>query len=353
MACISPWNLPLLLLTWKIAPALAAGNTVVAKPSEVTPMTAMLLGEIIQEAGLPPGVINIVHGTGVEAGAPLVTHPQIKAVSFTGSTATGRMIAEAAAKSFKKISLEMGGKNPNIIFDDADLERTWAATLRSSFSNQGQICLCGSRIFVHRAIYEEFRTGFLSRIKQLKVGDPLDQTTDIGALVSKPHFEKVMSYVDIAKKEGGRVLCGGEKLNLGGKLTNGYFMAPTLIEGLPSESIVNQEEIFGPVATLIPFSTEDEVICMANSTRYGLAASLWTQDVSRAKRVARQLEAGVVWINCWNERDLRTPFGGVKESGLGREGGDYALKFFSEVKNICLMSGGRSGGTAESQEKNK
>ncbi len=352
-ACISPWNLPLLLLTWKIAPALAAGNTVVAKPSEVTPMTAMLLGEILQEAGLPPGVINIVHGAGARVGAPLVTHPQIKAVSFTGSTATGRVIAEATAKSFKKISLEMGGKNPNIIFDDSDLERAWATTLRSSFSNQGQICLCGSRIFVHRAIYEEFRAGFLSRIKKLKVGDPLDETTDIGALVSKPHFEKVMSYIDIAKKEGGQILCGGVKLNLGGTLKNGYFMEPTLIEGLPSESIVNQEEIFGPVATLIPFSTEDEVIRMANSTRYGLAASLWTRDVSRAQRVSRRLEAGVVWINCWNERDLRTPFGGVKDLGLGREGGDYALKFFSELKNICLMSGESSSGTAESYGKNK
>lgn len=339
VGCISPWNLPLYLLTWKLAPALAAGNTVIAKPSEVTPMTASLLCEVFQEVGLPPGVVNIVHGNGQGVGGPLVTHSQVKAISFTGSTATGRVIADAAAKSFKKVSLEMGGKNPNIIFADADLEKAIETSVRSTFSNQGQICLCGSRIFVQKEIYEKFRDAFVAKVKALKVGDPLEESTQVGALVSKPHFEKVLSFVDIAKKEGGKVLCGGEALKMPGDLQNGYYLAPTLIEGLPSESIVNQEEIFGPVATLIPFSTEEEVLLMANSTKYGLAASVWTQDISKAQRVAKKIESGIVWVNCWMVRDLRTPFGGVKESGVGREGGEYALKFFSEVKNICIMQG--------------
>ena len=336
VACISPWNLPLYLLSWKIAPALAAGNTVVAKPSEVTPMTAFLLCELFKEAGFPPGVLNMVQGRGPEVGEPLVNHPLVKAISFTGSTLTGRRIAESTASQFKKVSLEMGGKNANIIFADADFENAMATTLRSSFSNQGQICLCGSRIFIEKSIYEKFRDELVSRTKKLKCGDPKESATDQGALVSSTHLEKVKACLQTAQKEGGKILCGGKVPNLDGDLKNGYFLEPTLIEGISHLGVTNQEEIFGPVATLIPFSTEDEVIEMANSTRYGLSASVWTSDVKRAHRVARKLESGLVWVNTWMFRDLRTPFGGVKESGVGREGGTDALKFFTESKNICI-----------------
>lgn len=336
VGCISPWNLPLYLLTWKIAPALAAGNTVVAKPSEITPMTAYLLSKLVSDAGLPPGVLNIVHGTGPRVGDALVHHPSIRAISFTGSTATGRLISQAAAQSFKRVSLEMGGKNPNIIFADADFDKCLETTVRSTFSNQGQICLCGSRIFIERPIYNKFRDALVAKAKSLRVGDPLDSATEMGALVSKPHFDKVYSFIELAKKEGGKILCGGERLSLPGDLQSGYFLSPTLIEGLPSGSPVNQEEIFGPVGTLIPFDSEEEVLAMANSTKYGLASSVWTRDPQKAQRVAHQLESGIVWVNCWMVRDLRTPFGGVKESGVGREGGQYALRFFSEVKNICV-----------------
>ncbi len=336
VACISPWNLPLYLLSWKIAPALAAGNTVVAKPSEVTPMTAYLLCKLAQEAGFPAGVLNMVHGRGPEVGEPLVNQPQIKAISFTGSTMTGRRIAESTSAKFKKLSLEMGGKNANIIFADADFEKAVATTVRSSFSNQGQICLCGSRIFVEKSIYEKFRNELIAQTQKLRCGDPKDATTDQGALVSKTHWEKVISSLETAKKEGGRILCGGKPPPLSGELKNGYFMEPTLIEGIGHMGVTNQEEIFGPVSTLIPFSNEEEVIEMANSTRYGLSASVWTSDVKRAHRVARKLESGLVWVNTWMFRDLRTPFGGVKESGVGREGGAEALKFFTETKNICI-----------------
>lgn len=331
VACISPWNLPLYLLTWKLAPALAAGNAVVAKPSEVTPMTAYLLSKIAIEAGLPAGVLNIVHGTGPRVGEPLVKHPLVKAVSFTGSTLTGRKIAEQTAASFKKISLEMGGKNANIVFADCDFEQALATTVRSSFSNQGQICLCGSRIFIEQSIYPRFRDELVKRAKALKQGDPLKTETEQGALVSKAHFDKVKACIEQARKDGGRVLCGG-----GSPAGDGYFLEPTLIEGLDHLCAANQEEIFGPVATLMPFQSEDDVIGMANATRYGLSASVWTGDVKRAHRVARKLEAGLVWVNTWMFRDLRTPFGGVKESGVGREGGMDALKFFSETKNICI-----------------
>ncbi len=336
VACISPWNLPLYLLSWKIAPALAAGNTVVAKPSEVTPMTAFLLCELFKEAGFPPGVLNMVQGRGSEVGEPLVNHPAVKAISFTGSTLTGRRIAESTASQFKKVSLEMGGKNANIIFADADFENALATTLRSSFSNQGQICLCGSRIFIEKSIYEKFRDELVVRTKKLRCGDPKDANTDQGALVSSTHWEKVKACLQTAQKEGGKILCGGKAPSLEGDLKNGYFLEPTLIEGISHLGITNQEEIFGPVATLIPFSTEEEVIEMANSTRYGLSASVWTSDVKRAHRVARKLESGLVWVNTWMFRDLRTPFGGVKESGVGREGGTDALKFFTESKNICI-----------------
>jgi aminomuconate-semialdehyde/2-hydroxymuconate-6-semialdehyde dehydrogenase len=336
VVCISPWNLPLYLLSWKIAPALAAGNTVVAKPSELTPMTAYLLGEIAIAAGLPKGVLNIVHGRGPTAGSPLVNHPAVKAVSFTGSTATGRNIAQSTAGSFKKISLEMGGKNANVIFADCDFEKAVETTVRSSFLNQGQICLCGSRIFVERGLYEKFKAALVEKTRALKQGDPLAATTQQGAVVSADHQAKVLSFIEHAKELGGTILCGGQKAELGGSLARGYFIEPTLIEGLSFECRVNQEEIFGPVATLTPFDGEDEVLRMVNSTKYGLSASLWTRDLPRAHRVAQKIESGIVWVNTWMMRDLRTPFGGVKESGVGREGGRHALEFMSDVKNICI-----------------
>lgn len=336
VACISPWNLPLYLFTWKVAPALAAGNTVVAKPSEVTPMTAYLFSKIAQKAGLPPGVLNVVHGTGPRVGGPLTTHPEIKAISFTGSTQTGRTIAESTARQFKKLSLEMGGKNANIIFADADFEKALETTVRSTFSNQGQICLCGSRILIEKSIYNKFRDRLVERAKNLKMGDPLDPKTEQGALVSKAHWQKVMACIETAKKEGGKILCGGGPGKMSGHLAQGFYIEPTLIEGLDAFCSTNQEEIFGPVATLMPFENENEAIEMANSTRYGLSASVWTSDVKKAHRVAAKLDSGLVWVNTWMFRDLRTPFGGMKESGIGREGGMEALKFFSETKNICV-----------------
>ncbi|MBD8900133.1 aldehyde dehydrogenase [Rhodanobacter sp. DHG33] len=337
VGCISPWNLPLYLFTWKIAPALAAGNTVVAKPSEITPCTAALLGELAIEAGFPPGVLNIVHGRGPAVGQAIVEHPRIKAVSFTGSTATGTHIAAAAATRFKKVSLEMGGKNPAIVFADAELsDANLDTVVRSGFANQGEICLCGSRLLVQRSIYENFRERYLARVRALRVGDPNDAASDLGALVSKPHFDKVMACMTLARSEGGRVLCGGETVTVPGRCEQGWFVAPTVIEGLPNEAATNQQEIFGPVVTLIPFEDEAEALAIANGTGYGLAASLWTSDLSRAHRLAGQLDFGIVWINCWMLRDLRTPFGGMKHSGLGREGGNEALRFFTEPKNICI-----------------
>lgn len=337
VACVSPWNLPLYLLTWKIAPALAAGNTVVAKPSELTPMTAYLLGQVAEEIGLPKGVLNIIHGTGARVGSPLVKHKSVKAVSFTGSTVTGENIAKMTAGQFKKISLEMGGKNPNIIFADCDFEKAVQTTLHSSFNNQGQICLCGSRIFVEQSIYEKFKTALVEKTKKLKQGDPLLLATEQGALVSEGHMNKVLSYIELAKTEGGQILTGGRRYEASGELSKGYFVEPTLIENLAYDCRTNQEEIFGPVATIMPFTSESEVLQMANSTKYGLSATVWTKDLNRAQRVSRQIQAGVVWVNTWMVRDLRTPFGGVKESGYGREGGIDALKFFSEVKNVCTQ----------------
>jgi aminomuconate-semialdehyde/2-hydroxymuconate-6-semialdehyde dehydrogenase len=334
--CISPWNLPLYLFTWKIAPALAAGNTVVAKPSEITPMTAYLLSELCIEAGLPPGVLNIVHGRGAKAGQAIIEHPHIPVISFTGGTATGKQIAATAAPMFKKLSLELGGKNPNIIFDDCDFEEAIKTTIQSSFANQGQICLCGSRIFIQKSIYDKFKNELIKRAEELLIGDPLEERTKIGAIVSEQHLKKVLSYIDLAKEEGGQILFGGERIIFEGRLSRGYYIKPTIIEGLSYSCRTNQEEIFGPVVTMIPFETDEEVVEMANSTHYGLSATIWTTNLKRAHKVANALESGIVWVNCWLLRDLRTPFGGMKHSGVGREGGFEALKFFTETKNICI-----------------
>ena len=336
VGCISPWNLPLYLFSWKIAPALASGNCVVGKPSELTPYTAFKLGEICQEAGLPKGVLNIVHGSGQNTGSAITSHPEIKAISFTGGTKTGETISRTAAPLFKKLSLELGGKNPNIIFADCDFDTMLTSTIKSSFSNQGEICLCGSRILVEDAIYEKFRDAFVEKTNALIVGDPNDDTSKLGALISKEHLEKVLTYVALAKEEGGTVLAGGKKTSINDRCENGYFMEPTIIDGLSADCRTNQEEIFGPVVTLIPFSTEAEAVAIANSTDYGLAATIWSGNPDKANRVADQIDAGIVWINCWMVRDLRTPFGGMKSSGVGREGGDEALRFFTEPKNICM-----------------
>lgn len=336
VTCISPWNLPLYLLTWKIAPALAMGNTVVAKPSEVTPLTAYLLSEICMEVGLPAGVLNIVHGYGHELGSTLVEHQDVQAVSFTGSTKTGQIIAETAASHFKKVSLEMGGKNPNIIFADCNYESMLHTSMHSSFANQGEICLCGSRILVQQELYEQFKSDFVAKTKALKVGVPTDSDTKVGAIVSKEHYDKILSYIELAKEEGGKILAGGAALKLEAPHEMGYYIQPTVIEGLNQSCRTNQEEIFGPVVTIESFTDEADVIAKANATKYGLSATIWTQDVSKAHRVSRSIEAGIVWVNTWLKRDLRTPFGGVKQSGVGREGGLDALEFFSEVKNICI-----------------
>lgn len=335
VGCISPWNLPLYLFTWKIAPAIAVGNCVVAKPSEVTPYTAYLLGDICTKAGLPKGVLNIGHGLGSATGSEIVKHKEVKAISFTGGTQTGAAIATIAAPLFKKLSLELGGKNPNIIFADCDYKEMLNTTIRSSFANQGQICLCGSRIYVEKNIYAKFKKDFVVKVEKLVVGDPSKAETNVGALVSKPHLEKVESYIKKAQKEGATILSGGNRVRVNG-LEKGYYLQPTVIEVLDNNCTVNKEEIFGPVVTIMPFETEEEVLEMANSVRYGLSATLWTNNLKRSLKFTKKLEAGIVWVNTWMLRDLRTPFGGVKDSGVGREGGFEALRFFTEPKNVCL-----------------
>ncbi len=334
---ISPWNLPLYLLTWKIAPALACGNTAIAKPSEITPMSAFLLGEICGEAGLPDGVLNVVQGTGQNVGAAMTAHPKIAAISFTGGTVTGRKVAESCAPQFKKVSLELGGKNPNIIFADADMDAAIAGSLRSSFANQGQVCLCGSRVFVERSAYSQFVDRFVAAASKLKIGDPLDSGTDQGAIVSQMQLDKVKFYVDLAKQEGGKVALGGSSPEaINDRCRDGYFFPPTVITDLPVGCRVNREEIFGPVVTITPFESEEEVLGYANDCDYGLASSVWTQNVSRVYRVAERIHAGTVWVNCWMVRDLRVPFGGMKQSGVGREGGEETMRFFTEPKNVCI-----------------
>lgn len=339
VGCISPWNLPLYLFTWKIAPAIAAGNCVVAKPSEITPMTAYLLSELAIKAGLPKGVLNIVHGLGHKVGDAITRHPDIKAISFTGGTKTGATIASIAAPMFKKLSLELGGKNPNLVFADCNYEKALRTSVMSSFANQGQICLCGSRIYIEESIYDKFRDDFVAKVKKLNVGDPLEAGSNLGAVVSKDHKEKVLSYIKLAEEEGGKILAGGNEVKPEGRCQNGYFIETTVIEGLDNNCRTQQEEIFGPVVTLTPFKNEEHALELANGTDYGLSSTIWTSDLDRANRVANKIHAGIVWVNCWLHRDLRTPFGGVKNSGVGREGGFEVFKFFTEPKNVCVQWG--------------
>lgn len=336
VGCISPWNLPLYLFTWKIAPALATGNCVIAKPSEVTPMTAYLFSRLCIQVGIPKGVINIIHGTGPVIGGAIVAHRKIKAISFTGGSATGKLIAATAAPMLKKTSLELGGKNPALVFADCDFESTVNEVARAVFSNQGQICLCASRIYIERPIYEAFKNALVEKVKQLKIGDPLEQDTQHGALVSKPHMQKILSYIELARQEGGQILCGGGQVTVPGRCEHGYFVEPTIIEGLPLNCRTNQEEIFGPVCTLQPFDSDEQAVEFANGTEYGLAASVWSNNMQRCHHLTRQLDFGIVWINSWLLRDLRTPFGGFKSSGMGREGGFEVMRFFTEPKNVCI-----------------
>ena len=334
---ITPWNLPLYLLSWKVAPALACGNTIVAKPSELTPMTANALAQVIDSLQLPAGVFNLVHGLGAEAGGRIVEHPDVSAISFTGGTATGKIVGATASASFKKLSLELGGKNPTIVFDDCDFEKTVKGAARAGFTNQGEICLCGSRILVQRGIYERFVSALGDEVSQMTVGDPSHPDTRVGALVSAQHRDKVESYVELAKAEGGTIVTGGKRPKLAAPLNNGFYFEPTVVDGLAVTCRTATEEIFGPVVTVHPFDTEEEAVAMANGVRYGLAASVWTNDLSRAHRVSRAIDTGMVWVNTWLKRDLRVPFGGVKDSGVGREGGWHSLDFYTEQKNICIQ----------------
>ena len=334
---ITPWNLPLYLLTWKIAPALVMGNTIVAKPSELTPLTANLFASILQDIDFPKGVFNIVHGLGPSAGQAILEHPEIKAISFTGGTQTGRIVARTAAPLFKKLSLELGGKNATIILDDADLEVAAKGAARAGFTNSGQVCLCGSRILVDASVSTKFTKLLLDEVRSMRQGDPSDEDTDIGSVISIQHLEKVESYIELAKQEGGNILTGGKRPSFSNsEITHGAFLEPTVIGGLSIDSRTATEEIFGPVVTIHTFENQEQAIEMANSTEYGLAGSVWTTDLERGKQFSKQIETGIMWVNTWLHRDLRTPFGGVKNSGVGREGGRWSLSFFSEMTNICV-----------------
>ena len=334
-ALITPWNLPLYLLSWKVAPAIGMGNTVVCKPSELTPMTADLMMQVIDKVGLPAGVVNLIHGDGTGAGAPLIAHSDVDLVSFTGGTSTGEKVAASAAPAFKKLSLELGGKNASIVFADCDMDSTVAGVVRAGFLNQGQVCLCGSRVLVEDSVYAEFRDRFVDAVEAMRIGDPSDESTDLGALISDDHLAKVQGYVELAKQEGGALLTGGTPCLPSG-FEGGNWMAPTVIEGLGPDSRCSTEEIFGPVVTLHPFGSEDEAVAIANNTRYGLAGSVWTSDLDKGRRVSEAIDTGMVWVNTWLHRDLRVPFGGVKDSGVGREGGKWSLGFFSEAMNVCV-----------------
>lgn len=337
VSIISPWNLPLLLFTWKLAPALMAGNCVIAKPSEVTPMTAYMLSQLFHEAGFPPGVVNVLHGKGASIGNAITAHPGIKAISFTGGTPTGLAIYQGAAKHLKKVSLELGGKNPTIVFADADFDKAVEGTVTSAFTNQGQVCLCSERILIEASIYEKFKAAMIERTRQIIIGDPLVEGTQHGATVSQAHMEKILSYFDLAQQEGGTLLLGGKRRIVEGRCKNGYFIEPTIYEGLAPSCRINQEEVFGPIAVLIPFKDEAEAIAIANGTPFGLSSSVFTGSKERGARVAAAIDTGIVWLNCWNVRDLDTPFGGMKQSGIGREGKQRALEFFTEEKTITQL----------------
>jgi len=336
---ITPWNLPLYLLTWKVAPALLMGNTIVAKPSEITPLTAHLLAETLLELGLPKGVFNLVHGLGPEVGQAILEHPGIKAISFTGGTETGRIVARTAAPMFKKLSLELGGKNATVVFADADLETAVDGAVRAAFTNSGQVCLCGSRIFIEKEITEQFTQRFVEKVNAIQLGNPMDENTEMGTVISPEHLLKIESYIDLAQEEGGVILTGGtrEMTGYSGPEGIGAFLRPTVVASLPYNSRCATEEIFGPMVTLHSFSTEKEALQMVNASEYGLAGSVWTADIERGQRFSAQIDSGMVWVNTWLHRDLRTPFGGVKNSGMGREGGQWSLDFFSELTNICIM----------------
>ena len=333
---ITPWNLPLYLLSWKIAPAIVMGNTVVAKPSELTPLTANLLAEVFDEVGLPAGVVNIVHGFGHETGQAIVSHPHVNLISFTGGTITGKKVAETAAPMFKKLSLELGGKNATIVLDDVNLDSAIPEIARSGFLNQGQVCLCGSRILVSDKIWDDFIEKFIEHVSNMKVGNPSSDDSDLGALVSLSHRDKVESYIHLAEREGGEILYGGKRPSLESPFDEGSFLEPTIVSNLDYQSRTATEEIFGPVVTLHKFEKDEDAVEMANCTEYGLAGSVWTSDSARGKSLAEKIETGMVWINTWLHRDLRVPFGGVKNSGVGTEGGRWSLSFFSQPVNICV-----------------
>lgn len=337
VAIITPWNLPLYLFTWKIAPALIMGNTVVAKPSEITPYTAYKFADICKKIDLPPGVLNIINGDGEKVGNRLAGHPEIKAISFTGGTTTGEKIFKESSKNFKKLALEMGGKNPSIIFEDCNYSKMLDTVIKSSFTNQGQICLCSSRLLIEKSIYEKFKIDFCKKVSELVVGDPNDPKTNFGAITSKAQYKKILDYIKISKEQNGKILIGGKAKKIKNRCEKGWFIEPTVIDGLDIDSKLHKEEIFGPLVTIQTFSSVDDAVNLANNTKYGLSATIWTNDLKKANKIAKQIESGVIWINCWMVRDLRTPFGGIKHSGYGKEGGIDALRFFTEQKNICSL----------------